>query len=235
VEKRIQQLVAKQREAERREIASTEEAAYWRGIAEGRITPPAPVQPQSPAGAPQFPALADFERSEDFEEARTRYIVEKTKWDLRKEQEAHTAQEFQAELDRRHQERLTKAIAADPTLEEAISDPGLPISPPMTFVIKDSEEGPEIARYLADHKPQAERISGMHPLQAVREMGIIEGMLKAAKSAPSQPETPRTVSQAPEPVRPTGGTRGAVTTDDDEKVSIDEFIRRRNEGQYGKR
>ena len=36
-EKRIQQLVARQREAERRESARSEEAAYWRGIAESRI------------------------------------------------------------------------------------------------------------------------------------------------------------------------------------------------------
>ena len=58
-ERRIQQLVARQREAERREAARAEEAAYWRGIAEGRIKPAAPVQPQSPAGAPEFP---DFGR-----------------------------------------------------------------------------------------------------------------------------------------------------------------------------
>jgi hypothetical protein len=244
VEKRIQQLVARQREAERREAARSEEAAYWRGIAEGRIRPanngggtplsPNPFggvspQPYLPAGAPEFPALADFERSEDYEEARTRYVVEKAKWDLLQELEAHRARETQGEIERRYRARMAAAAGSDPELLEIENDTTLPVSLPMALAIKESEAAPQVLRYLSTHRDEALRISRMNPIAAAREIGRIEA---GASNAP--PQQPRTVSQAPEPVRPVGGTKGSIETDD-ERVPIDEFVRRRNEAQYGRR
>jgi hypothetical protein len=70
----------------------------------------------------------------------------------------------------------------------------------------------------------------MNPIAAAREIGRIE----AAAEVSSRPQTRTVVSQAPEPVRPVGGTKGSIDTDD-ERVPIDEFVRRRNEAQYGKR
>ena len=230
VERRIQQLVARQREAERREIARAEEAAYWRAIAEGRIKPAAPVQPQSPAGVPEFPTLADFERSEDFEEARTRYVVEKAKWDLKQELEAHRARETQGEIERRYRARMAAAAGSDPELLEIENDTTLPVSLPMALAIKESEAAPSILRYLAAHRDEAARIAGLNPIAAAREIGRIE----AAAEVPSHSQARTVVSQAPEPVRPVGGTKGSIDTDD-ERVPIDEFVRRRNEAQYGKR
>ncbi len=244
VEKRIQQLVARQREAERREAARGEEAAYWRGIAEGRIRPanngggtplsPNPFggvspQPYLPAGAPEFPALADFERAEDYEEARTRYVVEKAKFDLKQELEAHRVREAQGEIERRYRERMTAAAKGDPALLEIENDPALPVSLPMALAIKESEAAPSILRYLSAHRDEAVRIARMNPIAAAREIGKIE-----AAEAPSHPRDLRTVSQAPEPVRPVGGTKGGIETDD-ERVPIDEFVKRRNEAQYGRR
>jgi hypothetical protein len=229
-ERRIQQLVARQREAERREAARAGEAAYWRGIAEGRIRPAAPVQPQSPAGGPEFPTLADFERSEDFEEARTRYVVEKAKWDLKQELEAHRVRETQGEIERRYRARMAAAAESDPELPEIENDATLPVSLPMALAIKESESAPQVLRYLSAHRDEAARISRMNPIAAVREIGKIE----AAEGPRSRPQDLRTVSQAPEPVRPVGGTKGSIDTDD-ERVPIGEFVRRRNEAQYGRR
>jgi hypothetical protein len=229
VEKRIQQLVARQREAERREAARSEEAAYWRGIAEGRIKPPAAVQPHSPADAPEFPVLADFERAEDYEEARTRYVVEKAKWDLKQELEAHRVRETQGEIERRYRARMAAAAGSDPELLEIENDTTLPVSLPMALAIKESEAAPQILRYLSAHRDEAARIARLSPIAAAREIGRIEA---GASNAP--PQQLRTVSQAPEPVRPVGGTKGSIETDD-ERVPIDEFVRRRNEAQYGRR
>ncbi len=245
VERRIQQLVARQHEAERREIARAEEAAYWRSIAEGRIRPAndgggTPLSPNPfggvsphrylPAGAPEFPTLADFERSEDFEEARTRYVVEKAKWDLKQELEAHRARETQGEIERRYRARMAAAAESDPELPEIENDTTLPISLPMAFAIKESESAPQVLRYLSAHRDEAARISRLSPIAAVREIGRIE----AAQGPQVRSRDLRTVSQAPEPVRPVGGTKGSIDTDD-ERVPIDEFVRRRNEAQYGKR
>ncbi len=232
VEKRISQLVARQREAERREAERTEEAAYWRAVAEGRIKPAVPpAQPPQP-GEPVEPMLDNFESAADFEAARTRYIVAKAGWDLRQEQQARQAQRYAAELDRKHNERMVAAITADPTLDEASKDPTLPISQVMSLAIKESDVGPALVRYLANNRAESERIARLHPLMAAREMGKIEGRIIAAKAAPAQPQ--RTVSQAPEPARPVGGTKGTAPTDDDDKLSVEEFVRRRNEAQYGR-
>lgn len=230
-ERRIQQLVARQREAERREAARTEEAAYWRGIAEGRTKPASPAQPspvQSPPGAPTPPVLADFERSEDFEEARTRYVVDKAKWDLKQELETFRARETHAAMNRIYRERMTTAAMTDPELLEIENDATLPVSLPMAIAIKESEGAPSILRYLAAHRDEAARIARLNPIAAAREIGRIEA---AATSSPKAQT--RTVSQAPAPVHPVGGTRGSVEADD-EKAPIEEFIRKRNEAQYGR-
>jgi hypothetical protein len=235
VEKRISQLVARQREAERREAERTEEAAYWRAVAEGRIKPAAPVQPppQPPqSGEPVEPLLDNFESAADFEAARTKYIVARAGWDLRQEQQAQRAREYATDLDRKHNERMLAAITVDPTLDEVSKDPTLPISQVMSLAIKESDVGPALVRYLANNRAESERIARLHPLMAAREMGKIEGRIIAAKAAPAQPQ--RTVSQAPEPARPVGGTKGTAPTDDDDKLSVEEFVRRRNEAQYGR-
>ncbi len=227
VERRIQQLVARQREAERREIARAEEATYWRGIVEGRIKPA--VAPQAAAGAPQEPLMEDFERSEDFEEARTRYVVEKARWGLLQELQAHRVRQTQGEIERRYRSRMAAAAESDPELLEIENDVTLPVSLPMALAIKESEAAPQVLRYLSAHRDEALRIARMNPIAAAREIGRIE----AADSA-SRPRDLRTVSQAPEPVRPVGGTKGSIEADD-ERVPIDEFVRRRNEAQYGRR
>jgi hypothetical protein len=174
--------------------------------------------------------LADFERSEDFEEARTRYVVEKAKWDLKQELEAHRARETQGEIERRYRARMAAAAGSDPELLEIENDTTLPVSLPMALAIKESEAAPSILRYLAAHRDEAARIAGLNPIAAAREIGRIE----AAAEVASRPQTRTVVSQAPEPVRPVGGTKGSIDTDD-ERVPIDEFVRRRNEAQYGKR
>ena len=242
VEKRISQLVARQREAERREAERTEEAAYWRAVAEGRIKPAAPVQPppQPPqSGEPVEPLLDNFESAADFEAARTKYIVARAGWDVRQEQQAQRAREYATDLDRKHNERMLAAITVDPTLDEVSKDPTLPISQVMSLAIKESDQGPALVRYLANNRKEADRIAQLHPLMAAREMGRIEGTIieaaRAAKAAPpAPPVAPVTVSQAPEPVRSVGGTKGAAPSDDDDKLSIEEVIRKRNIAQYGK-
>ncbi len=100
----------------------------------------------------------------------------------------------------------------------------------MALAIKESEAAPQVLRYLSAHRDEAARISRMNPIAAAREIGRIEALAEV----PSRPRDLRTVSQAPEPVRPVGGTKGSIETDD-ERVPIDEFVRRRNEAQYGKR
>jgi len=210
---------------------------------------PQPAQPPpEPADKPLVaPRLEDFESNEAFEQARTGYLAEIHRREARQATRATQVEQFTAELDRKFETRLAEAAKTDATLMDAVNDPTLSISPVMTFIIKDSDVGPAIVRYLADHREEAQKIAYMHPAQAAREMGRIEARLLAALPAPQAGEAPaekpappaekpapKVVSKAPEPVKPVGGQTGTLEMDD-EKVPIEEFVRRRNEKQYGKR
>ena len=213
---------------------------------------PQPAQPPpEPADKPLVaPRLEDFESNEAFEQARTEYLAEIHRREARQATRATQVEQFTAELDRKFETRLAEAVKTDATLMDAVNDPTLSISPVMTFIIKDSDVGPAIVRYLADHREEAQKIAYMHPAQAAREMGRIEARLLAARpaaepqageapagkpaAAPAEKPAPKVVSKAPEPVKPVGGQTGTLEMDD-EKVPIEEFVRRRNEKQYGKR
>jgi hypothetical protein len=194
------------------------------------------------------PRLEDFESNEAFEQARTEYLAEIHRREARQATRATQVEQFTAELDRKFETRLAEAVKTDATLMDAVNDPTLSISPVMTFIIKDSDVGPAIVRYLADHRDEAQKLAYMHPAQAAREMGRIEARLLAARpepqageapagkpaAPPAEKPAPKVVSKAPEPVKPVGGQTGTLEMDD-EKVPIEEFVRRRNEKQYGKR
>ncbi len=147
------------------------------------------------------------------------------------------------ETDRAFSARIAEAAAGEfPEIGDIVNDVTLHVSGPMAAVIKASEEAPALLRYLAAHRDEARRIydlaptmilpdgrqvQGGNPLAAAVELGRIASRLSAGKG---QPHT-RRVSSAPEPVVPVGGGSGAIEADD-ERVPIEEFVRRRNEAQY---
>jgi hypothetical protein len=221
------------------------------GGVKGGAAPQAAAEPKEADKPLVAPRLEDFESNEAFEQARTEYLAEIHRREARQATRATQVEQFTAELDRKFETRLAEAVKTDATLMDAVNDPTLSISPVMTFIIKDSDVGPAIVRYLADHREEAQKIAYMHPAQAAREMGRIEARLLAALPA-AEPQAgeapagkpaaapaaekpaPKVVSKAPEPVKPVGGQTGTLEMDD-EKVPIEEFVRRRNEKQYGKR
>ncbi|MGD0229699.1 MAG: hypothetical protein ABSC19_04975 [Syntrophorhabdales bacterium] len=214
---RIQQLVA-QRE-------------YWKGVAEGRIRDVRPEArpPAAVPGAPVPPEPTGFSRWEDYEQAKARYAVDKAKFELRTEIAVHQARETIAKTDRAFRERMEKAAEADPELMTMAHDPTLRISLPMALAIRESAAAPELLRHLGENREEAARIASLPPLAAAKEMGRIEARFLRPERREDQP---RTVSQAPEPARVVGGTRGNIEPDLD-KIPIEDFMSRRNEAQYG--
>ena len=215
-EKRIKKLVAQRNEKER-------EAAYWRGLAEGRVKmePPPPAQ-ETP------PILEQFESYDD-------YLVSKAKYEFNQEQKQLTARRQQENVQRAnlealktHQERLQKAAEIDPEILDIANDASLPVSPLMAMTIMQSETGPEVLRYLHEHRTEAGKIATMSPILAMREMVKIE-----SKMAEQPPPPVKKISQAPEPIK-TVGSKGASSIDE-EKLSTDEWIRRRNEAKFKRR
>ncbi len=240
-EKRIQQLVARSHDAERREQEQAQRAAYWEGVARGRIrpdgTPVAPAQPQEEQPPqPPDPDKYGGEWTAEYDAAKTAYIIEKAKYDTRKEmrEEFKRFRESTAQ-DRQRQEqttiadtyraKMTAAAAIDPEITRIENDTTLPVSGVMAAVIQRADAPDKLLRYLNGNRAEAARIAALPPIDA----GIAMARLEARLSA-SQPQTQtqtRTVSQAPEPARTVGGTGGNIDIDE-EKLPMEEFARRRN-------
>ena len=210
-EKRIKQLVA-QRNRER------EEAAYWKGVAEGRIkTDQAPPAPTAEAA----PNIEDFESYDDF-------VVAKAKYEIRLESQASRQAEAQQVSIRAYQERLQKESEIDPEILDLAKDPTLPVNQLMAAIIWNSEVGPKMIRYLNDHRDEAQRIASSPPIVGIREMVKIETNLISAPA----PEIKK-VSQAPEPIKPVN-PKGPQTVDE-EKIPTADWIERRNAAQFKRR
>jgi hypothetical protein len=225
---RFDQVVAKQRDAER-------EAAYWRGVAEGRN--PAPTEepikrgPNGEELPPEPPKIEAYENYADYEKDREQWLIERAKFEYRQEDRAKAQVEAQRKAKETFDAKVAKLAATNPDIKDVLSDPTLPVSDVGAAIIRQSDVGPEIALYLNDHRDEATKIYGMHPVLAARELGRIEAKIIGTQSQQAPPTTKK-ISQAPEPIQPLGN-RGAPSVDLD-TVSMDEFVKRRNKEQYGK-
>jgi len=217
-QKRIQRLSAEKKNAE-------QEAAYWKGVAEGRggaAGTPAPAV-DAPASAADLasPKVDDFENYDD-------YLVARAKHEIKIEQQQTTVRQAQTETQKAFAERLKKAAEDDPTVLDVYQDRNLPVSVPMAAVIMESEKGPEILKYLGNNREESARIARLTPIAAARELLRIESKIA------STPVPPRVkVSGAPPPINPV--TPAGSQSADLAKVPMEDFVKRRNAEQFGKR
>jgi hypothetical protein len=171
---------------------------------------PAPPAEKAPAATPK-PELSKFERYEDYVEAVADWKAsEKVRLALEEVQKAEKdRQAAQAKTEREKQEneirdawmrRVEEAKKKHPDIEEKIfSKETLPVEPGtvMFGFILDSEIGPELAYYLAEHQDEFKRIAALGPNQQARELTKIE--LTLLSPAPPKKET-----KAPPPPRELG-------------------------------
>jgi hypothetical protein len=239
-EARIRKLIGEREDARR-------EAAYLRGLAEGR-GPKAPDAAPAPLKIEDYlPTEQEFATvgltAEKFQEigrsyddllmAKSAFAIEKRNAVLTKRADEDRARASVAKSEEAFMGRIRAAAETDPDLPLIVNatnpaDPNfVPISQAMAEVIRESDISPKILRHLANNKAEAMRIFNLSPLTAARELGRIEAKILATPA----PEPPRRVSQAPEPVKsltPTG-----VTEIDLDKVPIDDFMKKRNAQQFG--
>lgn len=185
-----------------------------------------------PAGSPkpdatlQPPKLDDFETFEEYEAAKDQYLIEKAKVSIKADLTQQTVATQVSRVEQAWNERLEKESKEDPTLINIINDQTLTINPHMAAIIKSSEMGVKILKHLDQNREVALHIARLHPIQAAVEMGKLEARLSAAPP----PESPRKVSQAPEPIKPVNAIGTPVV--DENNLSTDEWIRRRNAEQF---
>lgn len=230
--KRIDELTKNWRETERdrddakrRADEAARDAQYWRDQALRNQQPPTPAKPAETA----IKTLADFEYDDVKYQA---YVLEQA--ELRAVKAAERRLKEQAEQDTRERRKaeFAKREAAfekdNPDYRSKTRSPSFPVSDAMAEVFAESEEGPAVALYLANNLGLADSIARLPPLAAARELGRIEAQLvserKAAKKVSEAPPPPPKIEGSGDP-----GTTGIKATDQDsDKLSDEEWTRRRN-------
>ena len=226
--KAVKELIAQRK---KRQVAE-QEAAYWKGVAEGRVEKEPAVQKPAPtvsaATPPVMPDPTAYDSYDRFEDAERQYIIDSAKYAIRAEQQAEREALKQREQVSKFQAKINAAAATDPTIHEIIADRSLPISNDMAQLIQHSDSPVELIKYLSGNREESLRIANMPPILAARELGIIEAKITAKPIA----EPTKKVSQAPAPITTIAPAGSSVVEEAD--LPIDQFIARRNKARHGR-
>lgn len=219
VQPRIDELTKKVRENER-------EAAFWRARAEAAEKPAAPP--------PEKPTPDKFDDYGAYVEALTEFKADekiKAGFEAREKQQAE-----KRETETRQstwQTRKAEAAKALPDIDAVLESSDVPVANHVSAELLDSEFGPQIAYKLANDRALADKLNGMTPTQAAREIGRLEASYATAPVAPTADDTPEPVPEpvikkttsAPPPVKPIG--QGRSTAVDLSKANMDDYVKAR--------
>lgn len=125
----------------------------------------------------------------------------------------------------KYKAQVTEARKAYKDFDEVLNEYDGPSSPELHAAILDSDQGAEVAYYLANNPEEAEKMRGMDTGDLYRFIGKIEAKLEHGKS---EEPPPVKTSKAPKPVEPVGKGKADVEPDWD-NMDPDEYIRRRRE------
>lgn len=246
---RIDQVVAKQKEAERRAEVAERRLAELSRPAE---TKPAEAKPTAQAEWQRFKAMPDAPKLEAFDDFSDWNIamgvfvadkrVEEREVKGREQSQLQAQEQAYFKMAETFLERfdLTKELEdkefsdkVHPKLLEAKALSAMtPRDGKPTFVnfaveqVMRSEHPKDVLLYLSDPKI-AQRLATLHPDDVVRDLAKYEASLGAAQPGPALKPAK---SQATPPIQPVRGS-SHVADDDDEMsddISVDDFIRKEN-------
>lgn len=206
-----------------------EEAAYYRGIAEGKsgADSDAAADPKDVPAKAEKPKLEDFENYEDFSEAMADYKIaerdQKSAVEARANEQAKTQQLLKAKLD--------EGFKVHEDFEAVAFGDHVPFNDAMIEVLADCDNAAEIAYSLGKNPEEAKRISQMSSTGIAREFGKLDAKFSGSAAAVSQP--PKKVSSAAAPINPVNTGSADVVRKSPEDMTMAEFIKWRTKG--GKR
>lgn len=192
-----------------KERARAEKAERELAEERAKAAPPPAAAPDEP----KAPNRAEFATQEEYDDARVSYRV---KVELAERDKAAAAARAKAEGERvvtTYGERLRAAKTEIPDFDARIEKAkDLPLAPHVRDAIFESEVGPRVCLYFADHPQEAERINKLAPAAAMREFGKIEAMIETSAAAPKAEPKPEAkpaaaapiaeISKAPPPIAP---------------------------------
>jgi hypothetical protein len=192
--------------------------------------------PTAEAGSEGRPTQENFETYDEYQEA----LLD---WKVTQRLQAHTVEQ-RDRIERQETQRAQEQLVATHTARidqfraehsdfDAVVEKGknLPMTRPMQDSVLNSDAGPALMYHLCQNPEECDRIAGMHPMQAIKEMGKLEARLEVAQSGP----TPRaeSITRAPRPIKPVGGgvTASSVPLD---QMSYQDYKRAREQQIEGR-
>ena len=229
VQKRIDRLVAKQRDAERKlaeseaKLATLQAAVPAKEKTEPVTTKPAPAEESKTAkpklddqkedGTPKYASYEEWVESltdwkSDQKEAKLRAELD-TK--LTEREAAAKAAEHQATAVEVWTTRVEAEKAKHTDWDEVMAtadDEKLSATPVMQNALNTSDLGPALLYHLVSHPEECRKIMALPDVAAVLAIGRIEaGLASTQAPVPKAPVTPKPkLSSAPAPITPVGGT-----------------------------
>jgi hypothetical protein len=193
---RIQEITWARHEAERRAAEAERQLAEFRAAKQ--------QEPAAPAGKP---ALDQFQDYDSYVEAVAEWRAGEAVRAALSEDKQKTQAAAQAAQNKQRTESWAKAQTAVrqalPDYDEVVGLSEVVVAPHVTDTILESDRGPEVAYYLAQHPEKAEQINGLSPIAAARAIGRIEASL------PELPVAAAKISKAPAPIKPVSASSSA--------------------------
>lgn len=212
VQKRIDELTKKRREAERN-------SEYWRDQAMKKQPEPKIEPVEEP-----LKTLADFDYDEGkyqqhlFSKARAD-AVDEAKRVIKDEQNQQTTSR-KVSVFRGRETDFSKSVD---DYHEVVTNPNLPINQTMADVAMEMEDGPEVLYYLGKNPDLADEIARLSPLSAARELGRIEAKMQHQK------KKGEAVSKAPAPAPKISAVAPSTKKNVDEMTQKEFNKHRRNQ------
>jgi hypothetical protein len=216
VQVRIDELTRNWREAERREAALLEMLQRQQSPAK-----PEPVVAEKPI---PLPRLEDFNYDEAaYQAALLKYVDDKAAQTARETLQKEKAREQEQAKKQTFKQREADFAKANPDYFTLTRDPSLPLTQAVVDLVAESEKGPELFLHLAKNRDVTERLAGLSPVAAAREIGRLEAKLEAPPPAPvpkpavskAPPPPPKIEASDPAPAYRTTDASGDALSDDE--------------------
>lgn len=156
----------------------------------------------------QAPSQEQFDDYDD-------YVVEKASYKMERDRLNSQSESLQRSIDETFQLRVDAAREIYTDYDVVAQNPALPITDAMAEVIKDSDQGPDIAYYLGKNPKEALRIATLSKTRQAVEIGKLEDRL--SKPAPIK-------KPPPAPINPVTGSSIGTVAKDPSKMSDKEWF-----------
>jgi hypothetical protein len=230
-QERIQELAAKRREAEEKAEAAEQRAQDLEARLQALSAHAKPLE------AGDRPLRSQYATEDEYIESLTDYKAKQAIAKREQEEAQARIEAEEAEIVSQWEKRQDKVMKSLPDYADVVGKSEAQVPGHVHRAILESDQGPQIAYYLALHPAEAKRIAQMKPIAAIKRIAALERDLsdidaedkpgKADEPVKEPPKPQR--SKAPEPIEPVKSTPSASgsTTDYEE-------YKRRRQAQKGK-